>query len=73
VLYLSFKYGDAERFEHGRFFNDLNEPLLKPILKNHPRLELVKLWITDDVRKERRGNQQWLNALVRRHKAEPEA
>jgi hypothetical protein len=28
VLYVSFKYGDAERLEHGRFFNDMNEALL---------------------------------------------
>jgi SAM-dependent methyltransferase len=70
VLYLSFKLGDAERFEHGRFFNDLNEPLLRSLLADHPCLETVKLWITDDVRNERRGGQQWLNALVRRRETE---
>ena len=73
VLYLSFKYGDAERFEQGRFFNDLNETLLKSLLADHPRLEIVKLWITDDVRNERRGSQQWLNALVRRRETEARA
>jgi SAM-dependent methyltransferase len=71
VLYLSFKHGDAERFERGRFFNDLNESLLKSLLAGQPQLALVKLWITDDVRNERRGNQQWLNALVCRREAEP--
>jgi SAM-dependent methyltransferase len=70
VLYVSFKYGDAERIEHGRFFNDLSEPLLKSLLADHPCLELLKLWITDDVRTERRGTQQWLNALVRRRETE---
>ena len=73
VLYLSFKYGDTERFEQGRFFNDLNETLLKSLLADHPRLEIVKLWITDDVRNDRRGSQQWLNALVRRRETEATA
>jgi hypothetical protein len=66
VIYLSFKYGDTERFERGRFFNDMNEPLLKSLLADQPCLELVKLWITDDVRNERRGNQKWLNSIQRR-------
>jgi SAM-dependent methyltransferase len=64
VLYLSFKLGDAERFEHGRFFNDLDEPLLKSFVADQPRLELVKLWVTNDVRNDRRGGQQWLNAIL---------
>lgn len=73
VLYMSFKYGESERLEHGRFFNDLNEPLMKLVLADHPCLELVKLSITDDVRNERQGSQQWLNALVRRRETEARA
>ncbi len=69
VLYLSFKYGDCERIEAGRFFNDLNEMLLRTSLANHPQLELVRVWTTDDVRTDRRGRQSWLNAIVRRHKS----
>jgi hypothetical protein len=65
VLYLSFKYGDAERFERGRFFNDLNEALLKSLLADRPQLHLLNLWVSDDVRSERRGYQRWLNALIR--------
>lgn len=70
ALYVSFKYGDAERFENGRFFNDMNERLLKSHLADHPRLEFVKLWITDDVRSEHRGSQPWLNAILRRRNEE---
>ena len=66
VVYLSFKLGDAERVEQSRFFNDLNEPLLRTILASHPQLDLVRLWITEDVRNDRRGRQPWLNAIVRR-------
>jgi SAM-dependent methyltransferase len=66
VFYLSFKYGDAERVVRGRLFNDLNEPLLESVVAHHPCLELVKLWITDDLRNERRSGQKWLNAITRR-------
>jgi hypothetical protein len=41
--------------EGGRFFDDLNEPVLTAVLSEHPQLELVRMWITDDVRNERRG------------------
>jgi SAM-dependent methyltransferase len=67
VLYLSFKHGDAERIEDGRFFNDLNETLLRAALAKHPQLELVRVWPTEDVRNNRRGRQPWLNAIVRRN------
>jgi len=67
VLYLSFKYGDSERTEDGRFFNDLDESLLGTVLGDHPQLKLAQVWTTDDVRNDRRGRQRWLNAIVRRH------
>jgi SAM-dependent methyltransferase len=66
VLYLSFKHGDAERIENGRFFNDLNEALLGTVLANVPQLDLVRVWTTEDVRNDRKGRQPWLNAIVRR-------
>ena len=66
ILYLSFKHGNCERTEHGRFFHDLDEVALRSLFTSDPRLEIVKVWISEDVRNERRGNQQWLNALARR-------
>ena len=66
ILYLSFKHGNCERTENGRYFNDLDEVALRSIFSDDPRLEILKVWISEDVRNERRGNQQWLNALARR-------
>jgi SAM-dependent methyltransferase len=66
VIYLSFKYGDAERSEGGRFFNDMNETIFRTVLTTQPALESVRLWITDDVRNDRRVSQRWLNAILRR-------
>lgn len=67
VLYLSFKQGDIERVEDGRFFNDMNEAMLRTGLSGHPQLELLRVWITKDVRNDRTGRQQWLNAVVQRN------
>ena len=64
--YMSFKYGDSERIESGRFFNDLNETLFHGMLRGHPELELVELWETDDLRRLDRREQRWLNAIVRK-------
>ena len=67
VLYVSFKHGDGEWVEDGRFFNYLDETLLSTVLAGHPQLKLVRVWITEDVRGSgRRGRQPWLNAIVRR-------
>jgi SAM-dependent methyltransferase len=67
VIYLSFKYGDTERMEGERFFNDMNEATLGLFLGGHAELELVYLWITEDLRNYARGYQNVLNALVRRN------
>src|SRR6202041_999938 len=55
-----------ERVEKGRFFNDLNETLLRTALASHPQLELLRVWNTEDVRNDCRGSQSWLNAIVQR-------
>jgi SAM-dependent methyltransferase len=67
IIYLSFKYGDTERMEGERFFNDVNEATLGLFLGSHPELELVHLWMTEDLRNYARGYQNVLNALVRRN------
>jgi len=67
IIYLSFKYGDTERMEGERFFNDMNEATLGLFLGGHPELEPVHQWITDDLRNYARGYQNVLNALVRRN------
>jgi hypothetical protein len=67
VIYLSFKYGDTERMEEERFFNDMNEAMLRLFLGAHPELKLVQNWITEDLRNYARGYQKVLNALVRRN------
>ena len=65
ILYLSFKHGNRERTENGRYFNDLDEVALRSLFATDSRLEILKEWTSEDVRNER-GDQKWLNALARR-------
>ncbi len=69
VAYLSFKYGNSERMEGERFFNDLNELTLGTILGARLELEMVQVWTTEDLRNYARGRQRVLNAIVRRNRS----
>ena len=64
VLYVSFKYGDGERFVHGRDFTDMNEALLTALIAQ-AGLVLTDMWTSTDVRPERAG-ERWLSAIARR-------
>ncbi|WP_368668272.1 class I SAM-dependent methyltransferase [Psychrosphaera sp. I2R16] len=63
VMYISFKYGDAERIEHGRQFIDMNESTLTALINNLPELTISETWITGDNRPGRE-NEKWLNAIL---------
>jgi SAM-dependent methyltransferase len=65
ALYLSFKYGESERIDGLRYFNDLNENLLKQYMETVAALRLVNIWTTVDTRSEQ-GSQKWLNAIARK-------
>lgn len=63
VLYASFKYGDTERTDGGRFFNDYNEEKLNLLMNRHKNLKIENIWIAEDVRAERK-NEFWMNILI---------
>ncbi len=62
ILYASFKYGDKERVENGRFFNDYNEASLRTLMDNS-EFKIRELFITEDVREERSG-EKWINVIA---------
>ena len=68
VLYVSFKYGDTERFHNGREFTDLNENALTALIDQHSELKIIKQWQTVDQRPGRES-EVWLNALLTHSKA----
>lgn len=65
VLYASFKYGDGEWEQGGRFFNSYDEDSFAALTREHPSLILDRHWKSEDVRRGRE-NQIWYNALLRK-------
>lgn len=62
IMYCSFKYGDFNGIIKERYFNYLNEELLKFYLKGLG-LKIQELTITNDVRNERK-DERWLNIIL---------
>lgn len=67
ILYASFMYGTGEHDRNGRLFLDLNEDGLEELIKVHSELTVIRVWKTSDLRPGR-GNEKWLNLLVRKTK-----
>lgn len=65
ILYLSFKYGTFEGMRNGRYFTDLTEESFHALLDETGCFMQEKIWLTGDAR-ENRGNEQWLNIILRR-------
>ena len=64
VLYMSFKYGSFAGMRNGRYFADWNEKMAEKLLDSVNGWELVDMWQSQDVRKERGAD--WLNILLRK-------
>jgi len=65
MFYASFKYGIDEYQKEGRHFTPLNEEQTEALFCNIPSLQLLTVWLSDDVRQERKG-EKWLNLLARK-------
>lgn len=62
VFYASFKYGDFEGEREGRFFLDLNENTAIDIFGKIDGLEIIKVWKSEDVRRDK--DVSWINVLM---------
>ncbi len=65
VLYASFKYGTFEGMRNGRYFSDFTEETLKAFWEEATSLKIFDLWITEDVRPDRK-EEKWINLLARK-------
>lgn len=65
VVYISFKYGDFEGEQNGRYFTDFTLELFERYMQVIPELQIEEYWITDDVRPGR-GDEKWLNLILRK-------
>lgn len=58
ILYASFKYGNSDRIQGDRYFNDMNEESVGELLCG---FNIKELWLSDDVRPER--TDRWINFI----------
>jgi SAM-dependent methyltransferase len=65
IWYLSFKQGECEEVRDGRLFNDSTEEGLRQLVRRHPFLTLLRVWLSEDMRPEQRRH-KWVNGLMRK-------
>tara|TARA_B110000240_G_scaffold161429_1_gene180557 strand:+ start:480 stop:1061 length:582 start_codon:yes stop_codon:yes gene_type:complete len=63
VLYSSFKYGNNERLNGERYFNDINEHVLKAYVDTVPDISVMQTWVTGN-RRTNDNDEKWLNSLL---------
>jgi SAM-dependent methyltransferase len=63
VMFVSFKLRDEEWEEDGRFFNGYDQASFPQLIRGHPALACKSIWISEDVRPDRKGK-MWLNAIL---------
>ena len=66
-IYTSFKYGEFEGVRNGRYFTHFTEDTFQVFIKKVEDLEIVDLWISEDVRPGRH-DEKWLNLILRKEK-----
>ena len=64
ICYLSFKYGTDTREVAGRYFTDMNEESMTQLLQSFNNIEILKQWITEDLRRDR--EEKWLNIIFKK-------
>jgi len=65
IFYMSYKYGDRDYEKDGRHFSCFKEEEFKELIAGLDELEIVELYQTVDVRKDR-PDEYWLNCLLKR-------
>lgn len=63
TLFLSFREGDQEGFQGKLYFCDYTEERLERVLKETGRLDVQKLWVTEDGKD---SDVHWVNVLAKK-------
>lgn len=67
VLYFSVYEGERDGVYGGRYYCDYTEKSLKHLLYHFHHAEVIDIWHTDDVRRDKEEH-QWLNVLIRKRR-----
>jgi len=65
IFYMSYKYGDRDYEKDGRHFSCFKEEEFKELIAGFDELDIIELFQTVDVRKDRH-DEYWLNCLLKR-------
>jgi len=65
IIYISFKYGDFEGIQNGRYYTNMTEEMLGDFLNLFPEMQALEQWVSDDVRPGREC-EKWLNIICRK-------
>ena len=65
VLYASWKYGEGERLDGERSYNDMTEEKLKNLLDRVGLFDCLECWVAEDSLPSGR-EQKWLNVVMRK-------
>lgn len=49
IFYGSWKYGESDRIDKGRYFTDYTEKEMIKLVNSIQNIELIKMWVTDDM------------------------
>lgn len=64
-FYTSFKYGNYQGERNGRYFTDLDEERLYSIVESVPKLKVLEISVTEDIRGNKKGK-KWLNVIMKK-------
>lgn len=64
ILFLSFREGEQEGFQGKLYFSEYTEDHVERILRETGRLEVKKIWVTEDSGKD--PDVRWVNVLARK-------
>ena len=65
IIYMSYKYGDRDYEKDGRHFSCFKEKEFKELIAGLDELDIIELFQSVDVRKDR-PDEYWLNCLLKR-------
>ncbi|MDD3205914.1 MAG: class I SAM-dependent methyltransferase [Lachnospiraceae bacterium] len=65
IIYASFKYGDFEGEQNGRYFTNMTEMSFKELLRDVSELSILEEWVSVDIRSGRE-DEKWLNVILQK-------
>ena len=63
ILYTCFKYGETERIDNGRFYNDMTLEKITNLCTNISNLKILKSWVTTQYK----SDTKFINLIIKKN------